>query len=1170
MVVWQLLAGFIAACLCAPIPAQTASSIVTKYDFQSVRTETPRVVFPLRLETTEPPATAPLIDGMPNDDCWQPAPSIHLWSDSGSKKATRSTRVRICYDADNLYVIFECTEPDLVAYWPLENPEAQWAEFVGFFFAPHNPSAPEVRITINPRDLARTWNAKEGHAWKPKWEMKTALLPRGWCAEMAIPFSSLGVKTPAANELWRANFYRGSVLSGQQGAWQSTFGNRTYTPLWGRVFFGADADYADYKAPVIMHAWPDRYAIRPGEKSLHLLVRVEHKKAGLAQTNLRLLTSRKEETADAFASLTPEFNVPMQGERAVLTLSAEALPTGTFHAYADLLDAEGRILARARVALTKSPDQPAPPVNSRMKLLVTPTGIKSETGKNWPILTGVALPRGELFNPARARILHPSGAEVFAQAHPRSLWPDGSIRWLSLDFCADVTGDERREFILEYGPTVTRKPFKGFVREEAHLPLHMVENNWMVNTNRILFTVNTEQFIGLQSVWVDVDGNGHFDWQEYILDKERGGKGPYIKDVNGNTYAFERNSDLKITLAEWNELRLEVRAEGDLVLVERGQGAAGTQKKEEEKAPPPRLGRCIVRITAYAGQPFVRIRYTFLFTRLAADTVLSDIGVEERFEYDFGKRVQSLFGAPGSELSDLRRTRDVFMIRPAPGQYAIRSKKGRPPIALSGDQAENWICGHAENRGMAIGLRDMEELFPKSFEMIADGALLRIHFWPPQQDELVRELRSQEKKRALGELPFVHYYHLLDLRVPASFGGPTGEEQKMAPQVQPYHYRSDPTGIALTYDTLYYFYRGKCDRDEISAVCKTFEFSPSAVQDQASLAASGVFGQALSPPQAQTALAGAKRLLQLESRAPEQGDLNFLDLHRKWDTTQARWDTNYPWLGTEANLPVALWRLYAQTGDREIFRAAQRNLRHVLGVDFCHLSSPEQETRDDPRHRKIAGAFNLNRTPIHWQETVHISDRHARLRAPLLAWYLTGDSVAYEAALLWRDAAVTHGAPTSGQDGAVFIDNLWVMLQLQYNPLLHEQLGACVEFFSQRPCETAQIDSWGIGLREYVRESGDQSVWRPLKSLAENDEQVEACSARFGLLGLLRDLDHATGKSHFQDTDEAPPAVAAFEQRVKDALTPALPDDGKLNWLDFCAYVFTAGTPAPAPKPPVE
>lgn len=1143
--------------------------MVTKYDFQSVRTKTPRVVFPLRLDTTEPPAIAPLIDGKPNDDCWQRAPTIHLRSDAGSKKSARSTRVRICYDADNLYVVFECTEPDLVAYWPLENSEAQWAEFVGLFIAPHNPSASEVRITINPRDLARTWNAKEGYDWTPKWQMKTALLPKGWCAEMAIPFSALGVKTPAANEHWRINFYRGSVLTGEQGAWQATFGNRNYTPLWGRVFFGVEADYADYKPPVIIHAWPDRYTIRPGEKSLRLLVRVEHEKVDLAQTNLRLLTSNNEETADVFESLTPDFNVPIQGTRAVLTLSAGALPTGTFHVYADLLDAEGQLLARARIALTKSPDKPVTPVKSRMKLLVTPTGVTSKAGKNWPILTGVALPRGALFNPARARILHASGTEISAQAHPRSLWPDGSIRWLNLDFRADVTGNERREFILEYGPTVTRKSFKGFVREEAHLPFHKVENNWMVNTNRILFTVNTERFTGIQSVWVDVDGNSHFDWQEYIIDKERGGKGPYIKDVNGNTYAFERNSKIKVTLAEWNELRLEMRAEGDLVLVERGKGTASRQKKEGGKAPPPRLGRCIVRITAYAGQPFVRIRYTFIFTRLAADTVLSDIGVEERFEYDFGKRIQTLFGAPGSELRSLRRTRDVFMIWPAPGQYVIRSKKGRPPIALSGKQAENWVCGHSENRGMAISLRDMDMLFPKSFEMIAAGALLRIHFWPPQQDKLVRQLRGQKQKRAPGELAFAHYYHLLDLRVPASFGAPTGEERKVAPQVQPHYYRSDPTGIALTYDTIYYFYPGKCDRDEISAVSKTFELGPCAVQDSASLAAAGVFGQALLPQQAQTALAGAKRLLQLESRSPEQGDMNFLDLHRKWDKTQARWDTNSPWLGAEANMSAALWRLYAQTGDREIFRAAQRNLRHVLGVDFCHLSSPEQETRHDPRHRKIAGAFNRNRTSIHWQETVHISDRHARLRAPLLAWYLTGDSVAHEAALLWRNAALTHGAPASGQDGAVFIDNLWAMLQLQYDPLLHEQLGASVEFFSQRPCETAQIDSWGIGLREYARESGDLRVWQPLKHLAENDEQIETCSERFGLLGLLRDLDRATGKTLFQDAD-APQAVTAFEQRIKDAL--ALPDGGKLNWLDFCAYVFAAGTPAPAsvPKPAVE
>ena len=62
------------------------------------------------------------------------------------------------------------------------------------------------------------------------------------------------------------------------------------------------------------------------------------------------------------------------------------------------------------------------------------------------------------------------------------------------------------------------------------------------------------------------------------------------------------------------------------------------------------LGRCIVRITAYAGQALVRVQYTFVLNRIGANSVLSDMGVEERFEYDFGGRYQTAFGVPKSTL----------------------------------------------------------------------------------------------------------------------------------------------------------------------------------------------------------------------------------------------------------------------------------------------------------------------------------------------------------------------------------------------------------------------------------------------------------------------------------------------------------------------------------------
>ena len=172
------------------------------------------------------------------------------------------------------------------------------------------------------------------------------------------------------------------------------------------------------------------------------------------------------------------------------------------------------------------------------------------------------------------------------------------------------------------------------------------------------------------------------------------------------------------------------------------------------------------------------------------------------------------------------------------------------------------------------------------------------------------------------------------------------------------------------------------------------------------------------------------RLLAMENRSPADGDFNFMDVRRHWLPDEQRWGLRNYWMGANEDLPGALWLLYLQTGRPDIFIAARRNLRHVLGMDLCNDSTPALAALADPRRRKIAGAFGDSKTPVHWQSTCCVSDRHARLLGPLLAYYLTGDLVARDAALLWAEAAKNYGPATCGADGMAYLDNLVELLSL--------------------------------------------------------------------------------------------------------------------------------------------
>ena len=220
-----------------------------------------------------------------------------------------------------------------------------------------------------------------------------------------------------------------------------------------------------------------------------------------------------------------------------------------------------------------------------------------------------------------------------------------------------------------------------------------------------------------------------------------------------------------------------------------------------------------------------------------------------------------------------------------------------------------------------------------------------------------------------------------------------------------------------------------------------------------------------------------------------------MDVRRHWLPDEQRWGLRNYWMGANEDLPGALWLLYLQTGRPEIFIAAQRNLRHVLGMDLCNDSTPALAALADPRRRKIAGAFGDDKTPVHWQSTCCVSDRHARLLGPLLAYYLSGDLVARDAALLWAEAAKNYGPATSGADGMAYLDNLVELLSLSYDPVLVERAGDCADYLFRMPEDPQETGQWIPGLRDYLRATGDARAAAYLHGLGARLKAAPAAGA---------------------------------------------------------------------------
>ncbi len=83
----------------------------------------------------------------------------------------------------------------------------------------------------------------------------------------------------------------------------------------------------------------------------------------------------------------------------------------------------------------------------------------------WPVTCGVPFPRGELGSDRHLRLIDADGRPVPIQTSTTSRWPDGSVRWILLDFRHRGAG---RTYTLEYGPDIRRASPKSRVAPPPH------------------------------------------------------------------------------------------------------------------------------------------------------------------------------------------------------------------------------------------------------------------------------------------------------------------------------------------------------------------------------------------------------------------------------------------------------------------------------------------------------------------------------------------------------------------------------------------------------------------------------------------------------------------------------------------------------------------------------
>jgi hypothetical protein len=147
-----------------------------------------------------------------------------------------------------------------------------------------------------------------------------------------------------------------------------------------------------------------------------------------------------------------------------------------------------RLFAAAR----QKPPQVTRGAAEERRVPLTLDGVAAEADQPWPVRCGVPIPQGEMISAQHAAVFDGSGRKVPSQARAMAVWPDGSVRWLYLDFLhAPGTG---LDYVLRYGPEVRAA--------EVSRPLTITrfDSGVEIDTGAIRFAVSGKRFGLIENV----------------------------------------------------------------------------------------------------------------------------------------------------------------------------------------------------------------------------------------------------------------------------------------------------------------------------------------------------------------------------------------------------------------------------------------------------------------------------------------------------------------------------------------------------------------------------------------------------------------------------------------------------------------------------------------------
>ncbi|NOZ21616.1 MAG: hypothetical protein GXP25_11090 [Planctomycetes bacterium] len=181
----------------------------------------------------------PTLDGKIDKGEWDRAPATCAFRriNTGSA-ANRSTVCLLGFDEQNLYVAFQC-RTNAKPKAGVKSPDGPvWQDDAVEIFLQPDPASGDYFQFIG-NSIGTAWDSKgKDPKWNTNWKYAASVHEGRWEAEVAIPFSSLGVTIPKDGAEWGINLARDAVAGGREiSAWSWPNGTLHNPARFGKAKF---------------------------------------------------------------------------------------------------------------------------------------------------------------------------------------------------------------------------------------------------------------------------------------------------------------------------------------------------------------------------------------------------------------------------------------------------------------------------------------------------------------------------------------------------------------------------------------------------------------------------------------------------------------------------------------------------------------------------------------------------------------------------------------------------------------------------------------------------------------------------------------------------------------------------------------------------------------------